>query len=66
MTLARCLAYPRAVLWSFFGIRRGAAAAEEFTTLRPLGLIATAVALAVGFVLLLVWVARSMVAWLGS
>ncbi|MBC7990426.1 MAG: DUF2970 domain-containing protein [Luteimonas sp.] len=66
MTLARCLAYPRAVLWSFFGIRRGAAAREEITTLHPAGLIATGVALAAGLVLLLVSVARAMVAWLGT
>ncbi len=66
MTLSRCLAYPRAVLWSFFGIRRGDAAREEITTLHPVGLIATGVALTAAFVVLLVSVARAMVAWLGT
>lgn len=66
MMLARRLAYPLAVLWSFFGIRRGAAARQDITALHPLGLIATGVALAAGFVLLLILVARTMVAWLGG
>lgn len=64
--LARVLAYPRAVLWGFVGIRRGAAAREELSTLHPLGLVATGVALAAGFVLLLLTVARTTVAWLAG
>ena len=66
MNIARCLTCPRAVLWSFFGIRRGAAGREELTTLHPVGLVATGVVLAGGFVLLLLALARAMVAWLGA
>ena len=66
MNIAHWLAYPRAVLWSFLGIRRGAAGREELTTLHPVGLVATGVLLAAGFVLLLLSVARAMVAWLGA
>jgi hypothetical protein len=39
------LSYVRMALWSFFGIRRRAAAGEELTKARPLALVATALAL---------------------
>ena len=51
--------YLRAVLWSFFGIRRGAHATAEQQQLRPLPLIATALVLVLVFVLLLVALASS-------
>ncbi len=50
--------YLRAVLWSFFGIRRGDAARGDAGTLRPLPLLAMAVLLAALFVLGLVTLAR--------
>ena len=59
MMLARLLAYPRAVLWSFLGIRRGAAAREDIATLHPPGLIATGVVLAAGVLALLLTIASS-------
>ena len=65
MSLSQYLAYPRAVLWSFFGIRRGAAAREDVAALHPLGLVATGVLLAAGFVAMLMLTTRIMVAWLG-
>lgn len=52
------LRYLRAVLWSFFGIRRGAAARADVETLRPLPLLAIALLLATLFVLALVGLAR--------
>jgi hypothetical protein len=39
------LSYARMVLWSFFGIRRGAAAGEELARARPIALAAAAIAL---------------------
>lgn len=42
-------AYIKMVLWSFFGIRRRAAATEEMATVKPLVLAATAVVLAASF-----------------
>ncbi|RTL32134.1 MAG: DUF2970 domain-containing protein [Burkholderiales bacterium] len=52
------LTYIRMVLWSFFGIRRSTSAESEITQAHPLLLIATAVALAAAFVLVLITVAR--------
>ena len=52
------LHYLRAVLWSFFGIRRGTAARRDDVALRPLPLLATAVLLAAGLVQTLVTVVR--------
>jgi hypothetical protein len=43
------LGYIRMVLWSFFGIRRRAAADEELGKVKPLALVAVAVALAAVF-----------------
>jgi hypothetical protein len=43
------LVYVRMVLWSFFGIRRGAAAGEELAKVKPLAVLATAIALAALF-----------------
>lgn len=53
------LRYPRAVLWSFIGIRRGAGARSELNEggLRPLPLIACALGLAALFVFLLLGLA---------
>ncbi len=54
------LRYPRAVLWSFIGIRRGAGARGDLDAqqpLRPLPLLACALGLAAAFVLLLLFVA---------
>jgi len=53
------IAYPRTVLWSFLGTRRGAAAREDIATLHPLGLLATGVAVAAGFAALLLTAASS-------
>lgn len=50
--------YLVAVLWSFFGIRRGDAAGRDVESLRLLPLLATALLLAGLFVLGLVAVAR--------
>lgn len=52
------LTYIRTVLWSFFGIRRGAAAREDITQLRPLPLVLTGLLLAGLFVALLATLAR--------
>ena len=41
--------YVRAVLWSFFGIRRNAAANDELSHAQPLVLVLIALALAVAF-----------------
>jgi hypothetical protein len=40
------LVYVRMVLWSFFGIRRSAAAGDELAKVKPLAVLATAVVLA--------------------
>ena len=64
------LRYLRAVLWSFFGIRRGAAARGDLegdddaqqAPLRPLPLLVTAVVVAAIFVFLLLGLARLAVA----
>ena len=45
--------YVRAVLWSFFGVRRRAAAGDELTKAKPLVLVAVAIALAALFGLML-------------
>lgn len=52
------LAYLKMVLWSFFGIRRRAAAGQELTKANPLALVAVALGAAAGFVCLLVTLAR--------
>ena len=52
------LHYLRAVLWGFFGVRRGMAARRDDVALRLLPLLATAVLLAGGLVLTLVTVVR--------
>ena len=44
------LSYVRMVLWSFFGIRKGASAGRELTQARPVLLAFTAVGLAAAFV----------------
>jgi hypothetical protein len=49
--------YIRMVLWSFLGIRKGAAAGREAVSARPLVLLVTAVGLAGAFVLALLLVA---------
>ena len=56
--------YLRTVLWSFFGIRRGAGAREDRSTLRPLPLVLTGLVLAGLFVALLATLARLAVAGL--
>lgn len=56
--------YLRTVLWSFFGIRRGAGARDDLATLRPLPLVLTGLALAGLFVALLATLARLAVAGL--
>ena len=49
--------YAQAVLWSFFGIRRGNRARQDATQLRPVPLIVMALCLAAAFVALLLFVA---------
>jgi len=44
------LSYVRMVLWSFFGVRKGASAGRELTQARPVLLAFTAVGLAAAFV----------------
>lgn len=51
------LRYLQAVLWSFFGIRRGARARDDLSTLRPLPLVITGLLLAAAFGRLLWYVA---------
>lgn len=53
------LRYLQAVLWSFFGIRRGAKAREDIARLRPVPLVLTAVVIAAAFVCLLLLVAHA-------
>ncbi|MFT3805226.1 MAG: DUF2970 domain-containing protein [Burkholderiaceae bacterium] len=55
------LSYLRMVLWSFFGIRRRAAATEELSKVNPLALIGVAVVLA-GLFILVLWGVASLVA----
>ena len=50
--------YLRAVLWSFFGIRRRNGAQADIEGLSPIVLIATGIALAACFVLVLLTVAH--------
>jgi hypothetical protein len=52
------LVYVRMVLWSFFGIRRSAAAGEELTQVKPLAVLATAIVLASLFGLTLWGIAK--------
>lgn len=60
------LVYVRMVLWSFFGIRRSAAAGEELTKVKPLVVLATAVVLAALFGMILWGVANLAVRTLTS
>jgi hypothetical protein len=59
------LSYVRMVLWSFFGVRRGAAAGRELTQARPVLLAVTAVGLAAVFVAGLLAMANFAVRGLG-
>jgi hypothetical protein len=60
------LATARAVAWSFFGIRRNAAHAEDMGKLNPVHVIITGVIAAalfvLGLIVLIQWVVRSGVA----
>ncbi len=60
------LGYVRTVLWSFFGIRRRAAAADELDKAEPLMLVAVAIALAAVFGLTLYGLAHLAVRTLGT
>lgn len=54
----KTLVYVRMVLWGFFGVRRRMAADEELASVRPLTLVATAIALATVFGVTLFSLAR--------
>jgi hypothetical protein len=58
--------YVRAVLWSFFGVRRSAAAGDELARARPLVLVAVALASAGVFGLMLYGLAQLAVHSLGT
>lgn len=58
--------YVRMVLWSFFGVRRRNAAADELAKARPVILIAVALGLAALFGLSLWGLAHLAVGWAGS
>ena len=60
------LSYIRMVLWSFFGIRRRAAAGEELAKVKPLVLVAVALVLAAVFGLTLWTLANVAVHLLGN
>lgn len=60
------LGYVRAVLWSFFGIRRRATAGDELAKAKPLALVAVALALAAVFGLTLYGLANLAVRSLGT
>ena len=60
------LGHVRAVLWSFFGIRRRAAADDELAKAKPLVLLAVAIALAAVFGLTLYGLANLAVRSLGT
>ena len=60
------LGYVRMVLWSFFGIRRRAAAGDELAKVKPLVLIAVALVLAASFGLTLFALANVAVHSLGA
>ena len=60
------LGYVRAVLWSFFGIRRRAAAGDELAKAKPLVLVAVTLALAAVFGLTLYGLANLAVHSLGT
>ena len=47
--MKNALRYVQIVLWSFFGIRRRAAAGEELAKVKPLVLVAVALVLAAVF-----------------
>jgi hypothetical protein len=55
---ASLLQVARAVLWSFFGIRRGASMSRDIGTIKPLHVIIVGVALAAVLVLLLITLVR--------
>ncbi|WP_051378872.1 DUF2970 domain-containing protein [Derxia gummosa] len=52
----------RAVFWSFFGVRRGAAHAEDFARIRPMQLVIVGIAAGLLFVLALVAIVRLVLA----
>lgn len=54
----KTLVYVRMVLWGFFGVRRRMEADEELASVRPLTLVATAIALATVFGVTLFSLAR--------
>lgn len=58
--------YIRMVLWAFFGVRRRASAGEEFTQVKPIVLVVTALLLAFVFGLTLFGAARFAVGTLGA
>ncbi len=60
------LSYIQMVLWSFFGIRRRAAAGEELAKVKPLVLVAVALVLAAVFGLTLWTLANVAVHLLGN
>jgi hypothetical protein len=60
------LGYVRAVLWSFFGVRRRAAADDGLAKARPLVLVAVAIVLAAVFGLTLCGLAHLAVRSLGT
>jgi hypothetical protein len=60
----KLLSYVRMVLWSFFGIRRSAAAGEELSKANPWVLLGIALALAAAFGIVLLSLARMAVATL--
>jgi hypothetical protein len=60
------LSYARMVLWSFFGIRRRAAAGEEFARVKPFALAVVAIVLVALFGLTLRGLAELAVQSLGT
>lgn len=60
------LGYVRAVLWSFFGVRRRAAAGDELAKVKPMVLVVVAIALAAVFGLSLYGLANLAVRSLGT
>ena len=60
------LGYVRAVLWSFFGVRRRAAAGDELAKVKPMVLVVVAIASAAVFGLSLYGLANLAVRSLGT
>jgi hypothetical protein len=56
----------KAVLWSFFGVRRGSAHARDVAQLKLVHVIITGIVLAISMVVGLVWFARWIVASQGA